>query len=243
MLGLPILAAGTLLIPSTATAGPPYETDDPEPVEYRHWEFYVASHRLVNEDGVSGTAPHFEVNYGAHPSIQLHVIVPFAYARPPGGPTAYGPGDIEVGAKIRLLDEGRGHPMVGTFILLELPKGDKAQGLGNGHTQAFIPLWLQKSFGRWTTYGGGGYGINPGAGNRNWWFAGWLGQRQISQGATIGAEVVLQTADRVGGRTDRRFNLGFQYDFREHHHLLFSAGRSIRGETRFEGYAAYQLTI
>jgi hypothetical protein len=26
--------------------------------------------------------------------------------------------------------------------------------------QAFLPVWLQKSFGDWTIYGGGGYGLN-----------------------------------------------------------------------------------
>jgi hypothetical protein len=36
--------------------------------------------------------------------------------------------------------------------------------------------------------------------------------------------------------------LGLVLDFTEHHHLLFSAGRSIVGETTFQGYLAYQLT-
>ena len=30
------------LISSGANAGPPFRTDDPEPVEYRHYEFSVA---------------------------------------------------------------------------------------------------------------------------------------------------------------------------------------------------------
>jgi hypothetical protein len=28
---------------NSSKAGPPFLTDDPEPVEYRHWEVYVAS--------------------------------------------------------------------------------------------------------------------------------------------------------------------------------------------------------
>jgi hypothetical protein len=31
----------TVLFPGSATAGPPYRTDDPEPVELHHWEFYT----------------------------------------------------------------------------------------------------------------------------------------------------------------------------------------------------------
>lgn len=31
------------LLASTANAGPPFRTDDPEPVDYQHWEFYSFS--------------------------------------------------------------------------------------------------------------------------------------------------------------------------------------------------------
>ncbi len=31
-----------LLVASEASAGPPYTTDDPEPVEYRQWEVSLA---------------------------------------------------------------------------------------------------------------------------------------------------------------------------------------------------------
>jgi hypothetical protein len=42
-----------------------------------------------------------------------------------------------------------------------VPTGNAERGLGTGHTHGFMPLWLQKSFGKWLTYGGG-YWINPG---------------------------------------------------------------------------------
>jgi hypothetical protein len=57
------------------------------------------------------------------------------------------------------------------FPLVEVPSGDADKGLGNGKTQYFLPVWLQKDFGKWTIYGGGGYWINPGTGNKNWWFS------------------------------------------------------------------------
>jgi hypothetical protein len=41
------------------------------------------------------------------------------------------------------------------FPLLELPTGNEHRGLGAGHVSAFLPIWVQKSFGEWTTYGGG----------------------------------------------------------------------------------------
>ena len=38
----------------------------------------------------------------------------------------------------------------------ELPTGSATKGLGVGKTWYKVPLWAQKSFGPWTTYGGGG---------------------------------------------------------------------------------------
>jgi hypothetical protein len=218
-------------------------TDDPEPVELHHWEFYLATQHSITRDAASGTAPHIEVNYGVLPDLQLHVIAPLAYARPSGGPTFYGVGDVELGAKVRFVGEGKRWPMVGVFPQLELPVGDAPRGLGTGHLHVFIPLWLQKSFGPWTTDGGGGFWVNPGEGNRNYWYVGWLVQRRFSDLATLGTEVFYTTPDQVGGNASLRFNLGLVLDLTERHHLLFSAGRSIEGDDLFLGYLAYQLTL
>ena len=97
-----------VLVPTLATtafAGPPFVTDDPEPVEYRHWEVYVASQLAKDKDGWSGTAPHFEVNYGAWPGLQRHLITPLAYVSPNDGPSHYGFGDLELGAKYCFIQE------------------------------------------------------------------------------------------------------------------------------------------
>jgi hypothetical protein len=238
-----VVLLGVLLAPAKGQAGPPYVTDDPEPVEPGHWEFYLATQHSITRTAASGTAPHVEVNYGALPGLQLHVIVPLAYARPNGGPTSYGVGDIELGAKFRFIDENPWLPMVGTFPMVELPVGAASKGLGAGHLQVLIPLWLQKSVGPWTTYGGGGYWRNPGQGNRDFWYIGWLLQRRLGERAALGAEVFYTTPDQVGGEANLRFNVGLVLDLSEHHHLLVSAGRGMVGDSLFQGYAAYQLTL
>jgi hypothetical protein len=88
-----------------------------------------------------------------------------------------------------------------------------------------LPIWLQEDFGDWTTYGGGGYWINPGPGNRDYWFAGWLVQRQVTKTLALGAEVFHQTSSMVGRDGSTGFNVGGQYAFSDHYHLLFSLGR------------------
>ncbi len=75
--------------------------------------------------------------------------------------------------------------MAGIYPLLEIPTGDESKGLGNVDTQAFLPLWLQKAWGPWQMYGGGGYWINPGEGHRDFWFSGWQVQREINKNITL----------------------------------------------------------
>ncbi len=238
-----VLAVAVLPARLFAQAGPPYQTDDPDPVEYRHWEFYVATQHVKAGDDVSGTAPQIEVNCGAIPRLQLHILVPLAYARPAGGRTRYGVGDVELGAKLQLVPEGRWRPMVGTFVQTEWPTGSATSGLGAGHPRVLIPLWLQKSFGEWSTDVGGGFWVNRGAGNRDYWVFGWQVQRRISNYATAGTELYRTTADRVGGSGSLLSNAGVVFDITEQHHLLLSVGRSVAGERTVQGYVAYQLTV
>jgi hypothetical protein len=226
----------------SAHAGPPFVTDDPEPVALGRWEVYIASLRGQGSGGVTGTAPHVEVNYGALREVQVHVIAPLAYAGTVGGPWHSGYGDTELGMKYRFLDETDSRPQIGTFPLLELPTGNDARGLGGGHARAFLPVWLQKDFGSWTTYGGGGYWINPGTGNQNYWLFGWEVQRRLSKFLAAGIEFFRTTAATSRGDPSFSFNVGTMLDLSEEHHILLSAGRDLSGPNRFTAYLAFQWT-
>ncbi len=234
-----------------ALAGPPFETDDPEPVKKGHGEFYVATQDAWTSAGSAGTLPHLELNYGPIRDVQLHVILPLAYVRPEGGgASAYGPGDTELGVKWRFVHEDgpfRGCPQVGTFVQVEAPTGSESRGLGTGHAQTFVPIWLQKSWGaekrRWTTYGGGGRWFRDDAGSRDSWFVGWLVQRQVTDALAVGGELFHATPESVGGSSRTAFNLGGQWDLSVRWHALFSAGRDLSGPNRLAAYAALQLTF
>lgn len=221
-------------------AGPPFVTDDPEPVDFRHWEVYVSSIDLHNSIATSATVPHAEVNYGAAPEVQAHMILPLALNRPSGGSTAVGLGDTELGVKYRFVRETRRRPMVGTFPLIEVPSGSAARGLGSGHFLFFLPIWVQKSWGPWTTYGGGGYFTNRGGGNRDFWLFGGEVQKDLNKRVTLGCEIFGTTPNRIGASNALNFNLGGYYNFDEGHHLLLSAGRGLRGDIDFMSYLGYQ---
>jgi hypothetical protein len=242
---IPVLTivAGLVMV-QPALGGPPFVTDDPEPVDFRHWEFYVASmHADVHGDW-SGTAPHFEINYGVAKNLQLHMIAPVAYDSPPSGAAHYGFGDLELGTKYRFVQEMNWWPQVGIFPLLELPTGNQSDNLGSGHVSAFLPVWAQKSWGNWTLYGGAGYGINSFSGHDNWGFGGAVLQDQVLTNVLVGVELYHQTlAEADFPNEGTAFNVGTVIDFTENHHLLFSAGRSIDGPTAFQCYIAYQFTF
>ena len=239
-LGVMVLTLCVIVPP--ALAGPPFRTDDPETVEYRHGEFYIANQYSHDKDSVFATAPHLELNYGVIPNVQLHMIAPLAYSMPHEGPTTYGLSDLELGVKYRFIQEGRYMPMVGTFPILHLPTGNAMRGLGSGETQLLLPIWLQKAWGPWQSYGGGGYWINPGQDNRNYWYLGWQGQREITKWLTFGGELFYTTAQTRDGTYELGYNAGGIIDFTENHHLLFSAGADMHGSNLFSYYLAYQYT-
>ena len=49
-IGLALLGLAALA-PGAARAGPPFFTDDPEPVEYKHGEFYIATQLAKTSGG------------------------------------------------------------------------------------------------------------------------------------------------------------------------------------------------
>ena len=250
----------SLTISDDAYSGPPFITDDPEPVEYRHWEFYVASQFNYSKGNISGTAPHVEINYGVIQDVQLHVIAPVSYSITRGKevdlhiihPISYDRtkwnrvkisyGNTEIGMKVRFLHESEKVPQLGVFPMIEAPTGSRALGY-NSLPQLNLPLYLQKSWDKLTTYGGGGFWYNPGKNNKNYWFAGWQLQYKITDIFTLGGEFFYNSPDNSGADYRVSANLGMIVDFNEHCHLLFSVGRDINGPNIVFSYLSIQFTI
>lgn len=232
-----------LLMPDMVFGGAPFKTDDPVVVEYKHWEFYLASQYSNDTFAKTMTLPHVEINYGLAPKLQVHLLMPLVNVKPDGQSYHYGYGDTELGIKYLLAKETKYIPEFGIFPLLEIPTGDESRGLGTGHVQFFLPLWLQKTFGPWTTYGGGGYWHNPGEDFRNWWFFGWAVQRELSKALTIGAELYYKTESIVDTGDSKGYTIGAIINFTEKYHLLLSAGQDISGPNYFNSYVAFLLTF
>ena len=233
----------------------PFKPTIPEPIDYQHFEFYTfgsADGTRVETDTVG---PGFELNWGALPNVHLHIIVPGAAIFPSNnpalapagaGPRAFGIGDIELGIKFRFIQESKHRPMVGTFTMFEMPTGNAAKGLGVGKTWYKVPLWAQKSFGPWTTYGGGGVTVVDAPGYRNYPFAGWLVQRDLGKKVTLGTEAFYHGPEGLATAQTRPATLidfGGYYKFRDPgFQLLFCYGHTVVGQTENYGYLGLYWT-
>jgi hypothetical protein len=232
------LAAAMWFSSMPLLAGPPFFTDDPVPVDYRHWEFYLfgtGDHSSLNDYSING--PAVELNYGALPDTQLHLVAPMTTVSTYNAPTVTGFGDMEFGVKYRFVHETDRRPQIGIFPMVELPTGDSGRGLGNGQTWFRLPVWLQKSWGPWTTYGGGGVVLNSAPGQRDYPFGGWLVQRDFGSHLTLGGELFGQGADTDdGGWGFVALNFGGYYEVTDKFSLLFSSGHSIAGDNHMIWY-------
>ncbi|MCX5682833.1 MAG: transporter [Planctomycetota bacterium] len=229
-------------IEGTAQAGPPFLTDDPQPVDFQHWEAYLFSTLNKAHDGSTLQTPAMEINYGLLPDLQAHLVTPMTLSLPTGGSRQYGLGDAEFGLKYRFIQEKDNVPMVGIFPMIEVPTGDADRGLGNGRPWARLPLWIQKSWGKWTTYGGCGYAYNTTPGQRSNLFGGWLVQRQITDKLILGSEIFAHGPDHDGGRATALYNVGGFYNFTENFQLLFTVGHSLTGDTGLIAYVGLYWT-
>ena len=224
-----LTAIGLCLACTALGAGPPYLTDDPEPVELHHWEVYLFAAGQSLQGLHSGLGPAMEANYGPFADAQLQFQLPMAYGVGDDGARHRGYGGTEVGFKYRFLHETDDRPQLAVYPQIQAPTGRAGDGLGSDRWRVFLPLWIQKSFGPWTSYGGGGWCRNPGPDNRDYTVYGWLLQRSFGEGYSLGAEVFHQGSAQVAAPATTTWNLGFEAAIADHLQLVGSAGRIFQG--------------
>lgn len=229
--------------------GPPFQTDDPVPVDYKNYEFYIFGAADGTPVEMDSTGPAFEFNWGALPHLQVHAVLPFGSINPSNnliylpsgtGPSAFGLMDMELGAKIAFIKESKYIPQIGSFTMFEIATGNTDRGLGVGKTWYKLPVWLQKNEGKWLFDGGIGYQVVPQTDYRNFLYTGWLVKREINERIDLGAELFshgkegLATPQTQGSTL---IDFGGYYHFKHHpgEQFLFCYGHSVVGQT--ENYA------
>lgn len=94
VLGAALVAAILLVCKTPAFAGPPYETDDPAPTDYRSYEIYAFGDRAT---------PSLELNYGLLRNVQFSVSFDDGIHK------------AEVGVKYRFVTETPARPQVSFY--------------------------------------------------------------------------------------------------------------------------------
>lgn len=233
-------AALALIISSAALAGPPYATDDPEPTDTGHWENYIYASGIHTPSESNGSAT-LELNYGAAHNLQLSMDVPVDYEHAHG--TRFGGGGVGLGAKYRFLNQDGGTPDAAFYPQLTLPSATAR--FGARHVQLLLPIWLQWDAGKWSTFGGGGYEINPGAGNKDYGLVGWAVSRSLTPDLVVGAEIYRKTAESRQEPSSTNIGIGFSYAISEHIAILASGGPGIARKSKADlstYYASIEFT-
>lgn len=238
-----VMTAMVPVLTGFALAGPPYVSDDPQPTELGHYEIYAFTQGSGARDG-SGLSLGIDFNYGAAPNLQLTAVVPLEIDLPKDGPKASGIGNIELAAKYKFLQQEDIGFDVAFFPRVFLPS--LSHSVGDQHAALLLPLWLERDFGAWSTFGGGGCVINRGSEAQDYCLMGWALTRHVLPDLSVGAEIVHQGADSKGGRVSTGIGAGLIYDLSEHLHLLAYAGPGLQnaGTTaQYNWYSSLQFTF
>jgi hypothetical protein len=238
-----------------AQAGPPFQTDDPTPVDLGHYEFYVFGTVDGTPAELDPTGPAFEFNWGAVPNVQLHAILPFGAIMPSNNPV-YAPGgtgssalgltDMELGVKYGFIKQTKYRPQIGSFTMFELPTGNSTRGLGVGRAWYKLPIWVEKEFGPWSLCGGMGYTVVPQTGYDNYLYGGFLVKREMNKKLELSAEAFSHAREGFAAaqtQASTMIDAGGYYHFKSPGlQLLFAYGHSIAGQTENYGYLGLYKT-
>jgi hypothetical protein len=237
--GIAALALAVAAVP--ASAGPPYLTDDPVPTDTGHWEIYAFAQGEGRRSTIEGEGG-VDLNYGPVEDVQLTATLPLGFSHAPAEGWRGGTGDVELGVKYRLLHDEKHGLSAAIFPRAILATASHSPG---GTTRFLLPLWLGKDFAGGTSlFGGGGYTINPGVGNRDFWQAGIALTQDVGKQVSLGAEITRQGPDAAEGTAQTRAGVGSIVHIAGPASLLVSAGPTWADhQTGYHFYAALGLNF
>ena len=222
-----VIVLAAALLPTSAQAGPPFLTDDPEPTDVGHWEIYAPLFEAEGSGKDFEGSLGAEINYGPVKDVQLTVGIPVAYSHDATG-LRWDAGDLAASVKYRFYQDEAAGLQIAAFPGITFPTASNR--MGAGHVTALLPIWAQKDLGKWSVFGGGGYAINPGAGKRDYWTGGVAVTHQFGDKLLVGLEADRQGSNTAAGSASTSLGIGAIYDLPGPLRLLLSGGPTFADE-------------
>ena len=144
---------------------------------------------------------------------QLRIAGPPAKARNSGqnrmrdsNGTVAGAGDLLLGVKWRFFNSEKSQLQLGAYPQVLAPTGNHPRGLGEGRAAFVLPFLAQKNWEKWTVYGNIGYWWRGANEARDYFYAGAVLEREISEQLELGVELFGNSPKERG----RPFRVGVQ---------------------------------
>jgi hypothetical protein len=232
-----------LLMPWQKTfADAPFITDDPDVMDPGGWDAILYATLDKYKSYTSLQAPALEFDIALFRNTEFDIYLPYQNninVKPDYRSLISnnsGIGDTDVEFKYRFMKETTYLPTISFVPNFYFPTGNSSKGLGNGRTWYTLPITMQKTFDKWTTYVELGYGLNSASFAVNYLFGGWVVTKNITDKLILGAEIFSQgkSSDLVSSFT--LLNFGVTYQLSKHGSLLFSLGHGIVGQEQWTSY-------
>ena len=238
--------------------GPPYQTDDPVPVDLHHYEFYIFGGVGRHSGGDRLDRAGLRVQLGRHSqgAASRHSALGSGRsveqsrlsARRDRAQRLWADG-YGTGREDRLHQGDRStFRRSARFTMFEMPTGNYDKGLGVGKVWYKLPIWLQKNIGQMAFDGGGGYQVVPQTGYRDFPYTGWLVKTGTEREAGAGSRGLCAWPRRASPRRRhslrRMIDVGGYYHFKHHpaNSFSFCYGHSIAGQTENYAYVGMYWT-
>ena len=169
------------------------------------------------------------------------MTLPVAFENPYGGPFIGGVGNTEIAAKYRLLHQEAVGIDVAIFPRVILPA--PSNRVGDQHASLFLPVWIGKHMGKWTTYGGAGCTFPDEADLKNSCLLAWAVTCRVLPDLELGAEIFHETPDAAGGLHSTGLGFGARYDRSETLHFVGSIGPGIQNADETNQLSAYAAVL
>lgn len=117
---------------------------------------------LFQRDGTDRTqlsVPELSLKAGFGKRVELQAKYELLYVNEESTDSSFGTGDLVLGAKIALLQEGLTWPAIGLRIAAKLPNASNNSGRGTNETDLFIDLLATRNFPGFSLYGNLGIAI------------------------------------------------------------------------------------